>query len=79
MTFANREHRPMPRPSDEESRNACRNCVYWLPRGEDEEGEPVGACRHNPPAGGNEFAKATWPITAESDWCGAYRRGVEPR
>jgi hypothetical protein len=69
----------MPRPSDEEKRNACRNCAYWLYTGDGETGERTGACRHYPPAGGDEFSRATWPITTESDWCGAYRRGVEPR
>ena len=29
----------MPRPTDETRRNACRNCVYWLPCGEDDQGE----------------------------------------
>jgi hypothetical protein len=69
----------MPRPRDEERRNACRTCVYWLPSGEDDSGEQTGACRHNPPITGDEFARATWPITHEADWCGAYRRGVAAR
>jgi hypothetical protein len=69
----------MPRPNDEEKRNCCRNCIYWLPKNENDFGDQIGICRHNPPVGGDEFSKATWPITEENDWCGAYRRGIETK
>lgn len=47
----------------EKIERSCAQCEWW---GSD--GANYGRCRGGPPV-----ANYTWPVTAPTDWCGAWR------
>lgn len=49
-------------------RPACQTCIYWMAVG------TFGQCRRNPPAIilTPEGARARWPQTNQTDWCGEH-------
>ena len=51
----------------------CRHCVFF-----DYYSETRGFCRVNPPRFQNDISPdGGWPIVAEFEWCGAFRRNPE--
>ena len=51
---------------------ACKNCQWW-DRGASLTGPAlIGTCRGGPPSV-TERNTCHWPVTEDSDWCGAFR------
>lgn len=50
----------------------CANCMWWV-RIDGIVSERVGGCYGAPPQVGLHDNYARWPVTNESNWCGAFR------
>jgi hypothetical protein len=60
--------------------NRCEDCRWWDSSIQHGAAEPdtTGICRVNPPVADERDARARWPFTEDTDWCGSFVK-AEPR
>ncbi len=75
MAAKDRNQNTAAHPTGEQPDYACETCCHWEPGA----GASRGTCRHSSPRSqvvmlsSDELeVRAIWPMTAASDWCGAW-------
>lgn len=59
-----------PATQDDPTPRECAHCRFWR----QDQDDPIGQCRHNPPKFIKENFWAEWPHTEATDWCGHWKR-----